>query len=168
MPDPLAVLLLPQRLEEFALADHARDLLRAPRIVAIEPGRLAWSRLAGLPPAFALRTGLRQAKRLKLPGQVRVVILYDPVQTPIALGLLARNPGAELWYLRGAGPGDEAERPPKLRQRIEQLEQLVRRRADLVLSIDDLGPTGPDRSWFDANEPLWDRLEALEIAQFTG
>ena len=168
MPDPLAVLLLPRRLEEFALADHARDLLRAPRIVALEPGRVAWSRLAALPAAFALRTGLRQAKRLKLPGQVRVVILYDPVQALIALGLLARNPGAELWYLRGAEDGDEAERSPKLRERIEELEELVQRRADLVVSIDELAPTGPERSWFDANEPLWDRLEELDIAQFIG
>lgn len=168
MPDPLAVLLLPQRLEEFALADHARDLLRAPRIVALEPPRVPWSRLAGLPAGFALRTGMRQAKRLKLPGEVKVVILYDPMQALLALGLLARNPGAQLWYLRGGAPGEQADRPGRLRTRIEELEHLVRRRADLELATGDLAPLPPERSWFDANELLWDRLEELDIAQFIG
>jgi hypothetical protein len=165
MPDPLAVLLLPQRLEEFALAEHARDLLRAPRVLALEPPRVSWSRLARLPPVLARRTAVRQAKRLKLPGQARVVILYDPLQTMMGLGLLGRYPDADLWYVRDGETRNEAE--PELEERITELDELARRRAALVLSIGDLAPLPPARTWFAANEPLWDRLEELDIAHFT-
>jgi hypothetical protein len=166
MPDPLAVLLLPQRLEEFALAEHARDLLRAPRVIALEPPRVSWARLARLPESLALSTGIRQAKRLKLPGQTRVVILYDPLQTMLALGLLVRYPDAELWYVRAGQESPETE--PNLAGRIADLDELARRRAALAMSIDELGPLPPERTWFEANDPLWDRLEELEIAHFAG
>jgi hypothetical protein len=166
MPDPLAVLLLPQRLEEFELAEHARDLLRAPRVVALEPPRVAWRRLARLPEAFALRTSLRSAKRLKLPGEVRVVILYDPLQTYMALALLARHPNAELWYLRPERASAEAD--AKLERRIPELDGIARRRAALEMTIQELAPLPPERTWFDANEKLWDRLEELDIAHFKG
>jgi hypothetical protein len=166
MPDPLAVLLLPQRLEEFELTEHARDLLRAPRVVALEPPRVPWRRLARLPEAFALRTALRSAKRLKLPGEVRVVILYDPLQTFMALALLARHPEAELWYLRPEREGTEDD--AKLKRRIPELDARARRRAALEMTIEDLAPLPPERTWFEANEKLWDRLEELDIAHFTG
>jgi hypothetical protein len=166
MPDPLAILLLPVRLEEFALAEQARDLLRAPRVIALEPPRVPWARLARLPEALALRTALRQAKRLKLPGDARVVIVYDPLQTMMGLGLLARHADAELWYLRAGQTATEAE--PKLAQRIAELDDLARRRAALEISLEDLAPLPPERTWFEANELLWDRLEELEIAQFAG
>ena len=166
MPDPLAILLLPERLEDFALAEHARDLLRAPRVIALEPPRVSWTRLARLPEALALRTALRQAKRLKLPGRARVVIVYHPLQAMMGLGLLARHPDAELWYLRAAAQGTAAE--PKLEQRVAELDDLARRRAALEISLDDLAPLPPERTWFEANELLWDRLEELEIAQFAG
>lgn len=166
MPDPLAILLLPERLEDFALADHARDLLRAPRVIALEPPRVSWTRLARLPEALAMRTAVRQAKRLKLPGRARVVIVYDPLQTMMGLGLLARHQDAELWYLRAAR-GDTAVEP-KLQQRIAELDSLARRRAALEISLDALAPLPPERTWFEANELLWDRLEELEIARFAG
>lgn len=164
MPDQLAVLLLPDRLEEFALAEHARDLLRAPRIVALEPPRVSWTRLARLPDAFAARTALRQAKRLKLPGSVRVVILYSPLQTMMALGLLARHRGAELWYLPTGEPAPEAD--PRLELRMAELDELARRRAKLEITVENLAPLPPERTWFEANELLWDRLEELDIAEF--
>jgi len=166
MPDPLAVLLLPDRLEEFDLADHARDLLRAPRVIALEPPRVSWTRLARLPEPFAARTALRQAKRLKLPGTARVVITYSPLQTMMGLGLLARHGEAELWYVRAAEPPTVAD--PRLQQRIGELDELARRRAKLEFTLEDLAPLPPQRTWFEANEPLWDRLEALEIAYFVG
>ena len=166
MPDPLAVLLLPQHLEEFELGEHARDLLRAPRVVALEPPRVHWTRLARLPEAFALRTSLRSAKRLKLPGEARVVILYDPLQTYMALALLARHPNAELWYLRPERESAAAD--AKLERRIRELDALARRLAALEMTIEDLAPLPPARTWFEANEKLWDRLEALDIAHFKG
>jgi hypothetical protein len=164
MPDPLAVLLLPQRLEEFALAEHARDLLRAKRVIALEPPRVSWARLARLPVALALHTGMRQAKRLKLPGEARVVILYDPLQTMLGLGLLARYPDAELWYLRaGEGSGGD---DGKLAGRIAELDELARGRAALATALEELAPAPPEGTWFEANEPLWDRLEELKIVYF--
>jgi len=166
MPDPLAVLLLPDRLEEFALSEHARDLLRAPRVIALEPPRVSWARLARLPDPFASRTALRQAKRLKLPGTARVVIIYNPLQTMMGLGLLARHREAELWYVRAASEPTDVE--PKLEQRIAELDEAARKRAVLDITVDDLAPLPPERTWFEANELLWDRLEELEIAQFKG
>jgi hypothetical protein len=166
MPDPLAVLLLPQPLEEFALAEHARDLLRAPRVIALEPPRVSWARLARLPVALALHTGIRQARRVKLPGEPRVVILYDPLQAMLGLGLLARYRQAELWYVRGGEDGTEHE--PRLAPRIAELDELAIRRAALEMTIDELAPLPPERTWFEANDPLWDRLEELEIAHFAG
>ncbi len=37
MSEPLAVLLLPCKLEQFELAKHARGLLSIPRVLALEP-----------------------------------------------------------------------------------------------------------------------------------
>jgi hypothetical protein len=125
---------------------------------------VSWARIARFPAALGLRTGIRQAKRLKLTGPARVVILYDPLQTMLALGLIARYPEAELWYLRAGGPSSAA--GPDLAGRAADLEALARRRATLEMSVEELAPLPPERTWFDANEPLWDRLEALEIVQF--
>jgi hypothetical protein len=94
-----------------------------------------------------------------------VVILYDPLQTMMGLGLLGRYPDADLWYVRDGETRNEAE--PELEERITELDELARRRAALVLSIGDLAPLPPARTWFAANEPLWDRLEELDIAHFT-
>jgi hypothetical protein len=57
--EPLAVLLLPGRLEGFELEAHARDLLSIPRVVALEPPRIR--------PARALRdaVSVRQAVKIK-------------------------------------------------------------------------------------------------------
>ena len=53
--DPLAVLLLPGRLEGLELEAHARDLLSIPRVVALEPSRVR-------PPRF-LRAGFPAVTR---------------------------------------------------------------------------------------------------------
>jgi hypothetical protein len=91
--EPLAVLLLPCRLEDFELADHARDLLAIPRVVALEPPR---RRLRG-----PLLDGLlmRQARRLRFPGAPRVLVLYGPTQYPLARALSSHYDRAELWYV---------------------------------------------------------------------
>jgi hypothetical protein len=96
MPDPsqesMAVLLLPGRLEGFEREDHARGLLAVPRVVALEASRRAPSWLRNAAP-------LRQARRLRLPGRLRMVILYHPEQYPLARALCGQHDGAELWYL---------------------------------------------------------------------
>ena len=90
----LGVLLLPAKLEQFEFAQHARELLEIPRVIALEPGRVRT-------PGF-LRDALpvRQVKRLRLPGEPRVLVLYHPAQYPLARAFCGRYPNAELWYLR--------------------------------------------------------------------
>jgi hypothetical protein len=118
--DSLAVLLLPGSLEGFARERHARDLLAIPRVVALEASR--WRT-----PGF-LRDGVcqRQARRLRFPGRLRLLVLYQPAQYPLARALCARYEDLELWYL------------PPGRQVLKAvddvtLDQLARERAAQVL-----------------------------------
>ncbi len=102
VPDrSLLVLLLPDKLERMAAREHAEDLLRAPGAVAVEPP--AAGSLARMPAAMRDRIALGQAKRLALPGHPRAVVAYEAAQHPLALAIVAMNPGAELWY----GGGDD-------------------------------------------------------------
>jgi hypothetical protein len=97
--EPLAVLLLPSKLEGFELEAHARELLSIPRVVALEPSPVPTPRF--------LRTAasLRQARRLRFPGRLRLVVLYHPAQCPLARALCAHHEQVELWYVP---PGPEA------------------------------------------------------------
>lgn len=91
--EPLGVLLLPDRLEQFALEAHARALLEIPRVVALEPSRFH-------PPRFMRdASAMRQARRLRFPGRPRLVVLYHPAQYPLARALCAHEAQAELWYV---------------------------------------------------------------------
>ena len=104
--DALAVLLLPASVERFERGEHARSLLSIPRVIALEPARIR-------PPAFLRdHAPLRQARRLRFPGRLRLLVLYHPAQYPLARALRDRHEAAELWYLPPAEPftGDEAER----------------------------------------------------------
>ena len=92
--EPLGLLLLPCALEQFELEEHARGLLQIPRVVALEPGRVR------TPNFIRDAAALRQAKRLKLPGRPRLVVLYHPIQYPLARALCARYQEVELWYVR--------------------------------------------------------------------
>jgi hypothetical protein len=169
---PLALLLLPAALEQFAYADHARDLLRAPRVVALEPPRLSWRAFGRMPDSIALGVAVRQAKRLKrhLPSTpVRVVVLYHALGLPLAEALLAGSGEAELW--RAEVPGFAA--PPagasrRAQARVSELAAHAAARATFVF-----GPAGDatreaagDAVASAGNEPLWERLEALGVAEF--
>jgi hypothetical protein len=120
MNEPLAVLLLPVSLEEFELAGHARELLAIPRVVALEPGKFR-------APRFLREAAAeRGARRLRLPGEPRLLVLYHPHQYPLARALSARYERAELWYLcpdlGRIGDDDPAEE-------LADLDQLARERA---------------------------------------
>jgi hypothetical protein len=93
MDEPLAVLLLPSQLEGFGLEAHARELLTIPRVIALEPSRVRTPRF--------MRTAavVRQASRLRLPGALRLLVLYHPAQYPLARALSAHHLEAELWYV---------------------------------------------------------------------
>jgi len=115
--DSLAVMLLPGKLEGMALEAHARDLLSIPRVIALEPSRVR-------PPRFLRDSiSLRQARRLRLPGQPRLLLLYHPAQYPLARALCARHEDLELWYIP---PGRAA------------LETADQAHADELLDLDEL------------------------------
>jgi hypothetical protein len=105
--DPIAVLLLPADLETPALRTHAEALLRAPGVVALEPGVLRLT--AGMADRVKQRMAGGQARRLlkRLPGRPVAVIVFDALQWPLAEQLRQRAPGCEAW---DPDPGTDAGR----------------------------------------------------------
>jgi hypothetical protein len=130
---PLLVLLLPSRLEDFHMRERAEELLAAPGALAVEPPRVSYRLLGGLPPALAYHVARRQAKRMKLPGTPAAIALFDVHQVPLAVALSQRHAGAEVWQL-GADPAEGLD-------------------SALVL---DLGAV-------DDLRPVWERAEGLGI-----
>jgi len=143
--EPLAILLLPARLDDFARAAYARDLLAIPRVLALEPSRISAPRF--------LRESLavRQARRLRFPGNPRVLVLYAPRQYPLGRALLSRYEGAELWYV-DPGPADEADPGGEL----AELDTLARARAAEIFVLGDGAPA-------QVNEPLRRAMVELQI-----
>ncbi|MGZ4170816.1 MAG: hypothetical protein ACXVR1_07460 [Solirubrobacteraceae bacterium] len=109
--ESMAILLLPGPLDGFEREDHARSLLSIPRVVALEASRRrvpSWLRNAA---------PMRQARRLRLPGELRMIVLYHPAQYPLARALRDHHDAAELWYLpphRSDVSGHDAEETREL------------------------------------------------------
>lgn len=141
-PEPLALLVLPAKLEEFALEAHARSLLSIPRVIALEPPRMRTPRF--------LRTSvpLRQARRLKLPGYPRLIVLYDPAQYELARALSSHYE-AELWYF-----APQRSEHPEWEQELLDFDRLARDRAASVLR--DVPPP-------EGGDPLRERLRELGV-----
>jgi hypothetical protein len=144
---PLAVLLLPAELERFELRERAEDLLTAPGVVAVDPPRLSYARIAGLSEAVADGIATVQAHRIRLPGYPRALVVFHPDQYPLARSLRDLHPDAELWYGPADEPGDE---------RRQVLHALALERA--TWQFDHPGGAAHAQ-----NLPLWERLEALGI-----
>jgi len=146
--ESMAVLLLPGTLEAFEREEHARSLLSIPRVVALEAsGRRSPSWLRQTAP-------LRQARRLRLPGALRMVILYDPAQYPLARALCALHTDAELWYL----PPDRASISGRTSEETQELltaDSLARDRATHTLT-----ETPPGDSY---DDPLRLRLRERDV-----
>jgi hypothetical protein len=145
--EPLGLLLLPGRLEEFPLRAHARRLLDIPRVVAVEASRRRTPRM------LRESVPIRQARRMRLPGRPRLLVLYGAEQYRLARALLGRFADAELWYVRiGSAAAEEPD------AEVVELDDLARERAtpQRVAPADDAG-----RDEFD--ERLWDRLRELGI-----
>ena len=123
MEQRLLVLLLPQPLERFHLEAQARELLRAPGAVAVDPARLP---LARFPAGLAVGLAVGQAKRMRLPGTPAAVAIFHPLQFYLGGALLARHPTAELWY-------GEPER--EARERLEELHLAAAARAALTFPL---------------------------------
>jgi hypothetical protein len=119
----LLVLLLPQRLERFHLETQARELLRAPGAVAVDPARIPVGRI---PATVAAGLAVGQARRMRLPGLPAAVAIFHPLQFYLAGAMLARHPLAELWYGEPE-PGDVGP--------YEQLHAAASKRAALTFPV---------------------------------
>jgi hypothetical protein len=142
---PLCLLLLPAPLEAFALRERAEDLLAAPGVAAVDPPRLSWRGAARLGESVADGLTMVQARRMRLPGIPRALVVFDPLQYPLARALINLHPDAELWYGPMREPGSDSE-----------LDALARERAAMRFEA----VPGPA---YEANLPLWERMEALGI-----
>src|SRR3954452_25473134 len=134
---PFAVLLLPRTLESFILRDHAEDLLTAPGVVAVEPARLSYGAHLRLPAAVGDGLAAAQARRLRLPGVPRVIVIFHPLQYPLARGLIAQHPDAELWYWRWDRYEAAYDASRRGRARLEDLHIAASLRATVNVVVSD-------------------------------
>ncbi len=145
-PDSIAVLMIRGRLEGMELEEHLRSLLSIPRVVALEA-------TTKRPPRIVREAApLRQAKRLKFPGQVAVLVLYHPAQYPLARALLDRHEGAELWYVE---PGELTGGRRGELEELQEYDALARERAASTLPRAEAADGGPPSV---ADETLRERL----------
>ncbi|MEA2391640.1 MAG: hypothetical protein QOK31_1749 [Solirubrobacteraceae bacterium] len=135
MADPVVLLLLPRTLEGFILRDQAQDLLTAPGVVALEPGRVRYGVFGRLPPAFGAFLARGTARRMRLPGEPRAVVVFHPFQYPLARAIIARHPGCELWYSRWDRYERAYDAPPRLRRRLEELHRQAAERSALTFAV---------------------------------
>jgi hypothetical protein len=136
---PLAVVLLPSKLEESPQRARIEALLQSPGAVGVEPPAIGYGSRPGL-----LRQGIAagQAKRMNLPGQPRAIVAFDERQYPLARALLAEHPEAELWYAGRTGG---------------VLHEAAQARAALRFEAEAEGPVR------EQNRPLHERMETLGI-----
>jgi hypothetical protein len=146
--EPLGLLVLPGKLEDFELAAHARDLLDIDRVVALEPSR--WHSRRSLPSEIL---AIRQARRLRFPGTPRVIVMFHPRQLLLARALSAQH-DAELWYLAGARLGGDS--PDEQRD----LKLLDERAREVAAGIVVAGSEGDARA---DNQALRSRMVELDI-----
>jgi hypothetical protein len=130
--EPLALLLLPRTLDEFILREQARDLLRAPGVVAADPPKVPYGAFGRMPEWLAEGLAGAQAGRLALPGRPRAIVMFHPLQLYLARALLRRHEGAELWYGRWDRYEHAYDASPKLRRRLERLHEQAAELADLT------------------------------------
>jgi hypothetical protein len=136
---PLCVLLLPAPLRRFILRDQAEDLLRAPGVVAVEPGRVPYGAYGRLPRAVADRLARAEAARVRrgLTGEPRVVVIFHALQEPVARAVLDAAPGGELWYWRWDRYERAYDASPRLRARLDELNARAARRAALIPAVSE-------------------------------
>ncbi len=91
--DPIAVLILPAPVEELEQRDAIAELLRAPGVVALEPGRFL---------ARGERRLRGQARRLlrRLPGRPVAVVVFGEREHALAEELAGRVTDCELIATR--------------------------------------------------------------------
>lgn len=156
---PLCVLLLPQPLEAIDARERIDDLLTGPSVVAVDPARISYHALSRLPEALHAGLAAGQARRLGLPGAPRAIVLFGGLQYPLARGLLAEYPDAQLWLAASAEDVPVAA-SARVRGRVGDLTGMAAMRADLRFPW-----PGPETEPASArNADLWARIERLGIA----
>ncbi len=136
MPRPLLVLLLPRPLERFLLRDQAEDLLRMPGAVAVSPPpRVPYGAFGRLPPPASRALARVLAARIALDGEARAIVIFHPLQLPLAEALRARHPGAELWYGRWDRYEEAYDAGPALKRRLAVLHARAVERAAFVFAV---------------------------------
>ncbi len=134
----LCVLLLPAPLERFILRDQAEDLLRAPRVVALEPGRVPYGAYARVPRAVAARLARLEARRRLRAlrgGTPRVVVIFHALQEPVARAMVDAVPGCELWYWRWDRYEVAYDAAPRMRARLAAMHEAAAAHAALVPAV---------------------------------
>ena len=132
MEPPICVLLLPRTLEGFILRDQAGDLLRSERVVAVEPARVPYGVLGRLPGPLRDALAASQARRMRLPGTPRAVVIFHPFQYPLARALMGRHPGCELWYGRWDRYERALDASERDRARLDELHEQAAQRSSLT------------------------------------
>jgi hypothetical protein len=155
---PLCLLLLPAKLEDFALRERAEDLLRVEGVVAVDPPAISYATLARLPlglaQAMAGRVAKRLVKTLRRNGdRAQVLVIFHPEQALHARAVAHLVPDCEVWY-GWPGREEEAADRPHLRARLELLDGVATELSSLEL------PGGEGAA---TNAVLWNRLTALGI-----
>jgi hypothetical protein len=136
-PPPICVLLLPRQLESFILRDQAQDLMKAPGVVAVEPARVPYGAYLRLPAPVRDGLAATQARRLRLPGEPRAIIIFHPLQYPLARGLIAHHPDAELWYWRWDRYEVAYDASGRQRARLAELHLDASMRAAMTVVVSD-------------------------------
>ena len=132
MERPICVLLLPRTLEQFILRDQAQDLLRSDGVVAVEPAKVPYGVLGRLPGTMADALAAGQARRLRLPGAPRAVVIFHPFQYPLARAIMARARDCELWYGRWDRYEEALDASPRDLTRLRDLHEQAAARSSLT------------------------------------
>ncbi|MEA2281600.1 MAG: hypothetical protein QOK21_2207 [Solirubrobacteraceae bacterium] len=156
---PLGIMLLPQPLEEFWLRERAEDLLTAPAVYAADPARISYRALGRLPDTLMTGLAAGQARRMRFPGVPRAILVFHPLQYPLARSMIADNPDAQLWYADWS-PDVESPHRPRVQRRIADFDTMAAMRADW--RFDASAPAG-GVSARECNRELWERLEDLGV-----
>ena len=149
-PRPLCLLLLPGPLESFLLRDQAKDLLRAPGVLAVPPPMLRPGLVGRLPPVVADVVARAQARsvihgltqeasadgaRAVVP---RVVVIFHPLQYLLAAAIIAAGDGeCELWYGRWDRYEHAYDAGPRLRRRLSELHERAAAHAQITFVASD-------------------------------
>lgn len=136
-PQPRVLLLLPRQLDGFILEDQARDLMRAPGVVAADPPRVRYGAVARLPVVVRdiLARGTARRMLRAIGGDLRAVVIFHPVQWPLARALLLAVTGAELWYGRWDRYEVAYDASPKMRRRVGELHEEAAARSALTFVV---------------------------------